>query len=203
MRLAIFSLTLSLYAFVATQFAAAQTTYIDEPGHQSHLGGSFAPGPYYAYRAPMNLGYGVNATWGYNGTCCDNVWDGYCGEQRCRHCQKGSFWCKLKCSRINIFAKKQCGCQHSGCQSNCGHCCAGGCSSCGCGSGHAGGPMAPPTAEYDSAEPVETMPLPPQTRSSHASPLSKASRSTRNGQPGVRQNWSMPRMSSTHGAMRR
>ena len=47
------------------------------------------------------------------------------------------------------------------------------------------------------------MPLPPQTRSSHASPLSKASRSTRNDQPGVRQNWSMPRMSSTHGAVRR
>jgi hypothetical protein len=202
MRLAIFSLTLSLFAFVAPQFAAAQTTYIDEPGHQSHLGGSFAPGPYYAYRAPMNLGYGVNATWGYNGTCCDNVWDGYCGEQRCRHCQKGSFWCKLKCSRINIFGKKQCGCQHGGCNSGCGHCCAGGCSG-GCGSGHAGGTMAPSAAEYDSAEPVDSMPLPPQTRSSHASPLSKASRSTRNDQPGVRQNWSMPRMSSTHGAVRR
>lgn len=197
MRLAILSLTLSLSAFAATDFAAAQSPYVDEPGHQSHLGGSFAPGPYYAYRAPMNLGYGVNGTWGYNGTCCDNVWDGYCAEQSCSHCQKGSFWCKLKCARIKIFGKKQCGCQHGGCQSGCGHCCSGG-----CGAAHASDAM-PPAVEYDSGEPEEIMPLPPQTRSSHASPLSRASRSMRNDQPGVRQSWSMPRMTSTQGAARR
>jgi hypothetical protein len=197
MRLAAFSLTLFSFAVIATELAVAQTTYMDEPGHQSHLGGSFAPGPYYAYRAPMNLGYGVNGTWGYTGTCCDNIWDGYCEEQSCSHCQKGSFWCKLKCARIKIFGRKQCGCQHGGCTSGCGHCCSGG-----CGAGHVVGVMAP-SSDYDSAEPVESMPLPPQARSSHASPLSKASRTTRNDQSGARQSWSMPRMSSTHGAVRR
>ena len=202
MRLAIFSMALFSSAFLTASFAAAQPPYVGGVEHEVVMDEGYsptglAPAGYYGYRGPMNWG-APNSNWGYSGGCCSNVWDGYCEEQSCHQlgCHKGSLWCKLKCFRVKIFGSKSCCCGQSCCQSHCGQGCCNG-----CGVSHAGEEMAP-AAEYDAGEP-EAMPLPPQTRSSHASPLSKASRSQRNDHAGVRQSWSMPRMSSAQKSSRR
>ncbi|HUY91705.1 MAG TPA: hypothetical protein VMV10_23385 [Pirellulales bacterium] len=208
MRLAIFSLTLFSFALLAADFAEAQTPYVGGGEHEVVMGDPYSQGGYaaagnYAYRAPMGLGGGPNSTWGYGGTCCANVWDGYCEQQQgchrlgCNGCQKGSLWCKLKCMRIKIFGGKQCGCQQGCCHSHCSH----GCGNA-CGGVH-GGEMAAPPADYDSAEPAESMPLSPQARSPKPSSASEAAQRARNGQAAVRQSWSMPRMSSVQGSTRR
>lgn len=194
MRLATFSLTLFSSALLATNFAAAQANYETQAEHEVVMTDGYAPAGYYAYRAPMGMVAGPNSNWGYTGTCCANVWDGYCEENQGCHqlgCHKGSLWCKLKCMRIKIFGGKQCGCQQCCCNSHSGHCCGNG-----CGAAHAGEMPAPP-ADYDPAEPEEHMPLPPQVRSPRTTTASKAALRARKNQAAVRQSWSMPRMSST------
>ena len=210
MRLATFSLTLFSSAFLAASFAAAQAPYVGGE-HEVIVNDPYAAGVsppgiasnagYYAYRLPMGLGAGANRTWGYGGTCCSNVWDGYCNEQNCHQlggckrckgcngCNKPSFWSKLKCSRINIFASKSCGCQHGHCQANCGHSCSS------CGAAQADEATAP-AADYDPGDAGEAMPLPPQARSSRAMPLAGVSRAELDDETVVHQSWSMPRMSS-------
>ena len=116
MRLAIFSMTLFSTALVAAKFAEAQSPYAGGVEHEVVMGdpysqGGYSPAGYYSYRAPQGLS-GPNSTWGYGGSCCSNVWDGYCAEQHCNQlgchgCQKSSFWCKLKCARIKIFGSKK------------------------------------------------------------------------------------------------
>lgn len=196
MRLAVFPSTLFSIALFAANLPGAQAPSEAVGEHEVVMTEGYAPTGYYAYRAPM--GWGVaNSNWGYGGTCCSNVWDGYCAEQNCHRlgCHQGSMRCKLKCMRIKIFGSKQCGC--NGCQSHGNHCCGNG-----CGAAQAGEVTAPPT-DYESSVPPESMPMPPQARSSKSSRASGAARRARDSQAVVRQNWSMPRMSSAQGSQHR
>lgn len=199
MRLAIFSFAVFSTALLFTaKLPAAQAPYEVADEHEVVMADGDAPAGYYAYRA--SLGWGVaNSNWGYGGTCCSNVWDGYCAEQSCHRpgCHNGSLRCKLKCMRIKIFGSKSCGCQHCGCQSHGNPCCGHG-----CGAAHPG-EMTAPAADYESSEPLEAMPMPPQARSSRAAPSSEAARRARDSQTIARQSWSMPRMSSGQGSQRR
>jgi hypothetical protein len=196
--------------------ASAQTSYemVEMQGAMTYGGGVSPAGYYGGYDSPaMQLPSGPNSNWGYSGTCCSNVWAGYCeenqgcprcGDHRNAGCCKTRLWQRLICARPKLFGNSSCcgrsqcrGCGRCGCSSGAANCGAGNCGSGYCGAGNygAGNYGAGETSGAAGAE--EVMPMPPQSNSPENLPHDGAASPADDNQSSVRRSWSMPRITSS------
>ncbi len=119
--------------------------------------------------------------WGYNGGCCANVWDGYCGEMHgCHLCGRGHgrLWCPLKCGKSKLSGGRS-------------KCCQRGRGSCCC--QHGGQSCCRASTKVD-GEDGKSPPVGPE-----AVPYASAARSSRPSSAVVLQHWDMPRITSRGG----
>ncbi|HEV7222504.1 MAG TPA: hypothetical protein VGN42_07370 [Pirellulales bacterium] len=214
MRRCIFCFALLTTTLALANSAGAQTSFeMGELQGPVLYEGGVAPASYYGH--VMQLPAGPNSNWGYSGTCCSNVWAGYCeANQGCRHCGrhrkagccKTSLWRRLMCARPKLFGNNGC-CGQQGCgqarRCNCGACgCSSGAANCGggdCGIGNYG----PADGEgLDAAGAEEVMPLPPQTKPEKL-PYDEAASPGDDDQSSVRKSWNMPRVTSSRVSSRR
>ena len=226
MRRCIFCFALLTTTLALANSAGAQTSFeMGEMQGPVLYEGGIAPASYYGHA--MQLPTGPNSNWGYSGTCCSNVWAGYCEEnQGCRHCGrhhhhagccKTNLWRRLMCIRPKLFGNNGC-CGRQGCgKARCGNCGRCGCSSGGsncasgtCGGGNCGldsyGPANGETLGAPGAE--EVMPSPPQsnspqTQSPEKLPYDDAASPGDGDQSSVRKSWNMPRVTSSRVSSRR
>jgi hypothetical protein len=213
MRRCIFSFAWLTSILALANSASAQTSFemAEMQGAMTYEGG-VSPAGYYGHA--MQLPTGPNSNWGYSGTCCSNIWAGYCEEhQGCRHgchrnagCGKTSLWQRLMCARPKLFGNSNCcgrshcrGCGRRGCSSGAGNCGAGNCGSGNCSVGHYG----PLNGENSgAADAEEIMPMPPETNLPEKLPYDAASPGD-DHQTSVRKGWNMPRITSSHVKSRR
>ncbi len=201
MRLAAFSLSIIASTLCSASLIHAQSIYetADAGVAPIPVGGAWHMGYSYNYSNPHALPMG-NSNWGYAGTCCSNIWSGYCEEEQgchrgCSHgcnscggCSCGGLWCKLWRGRPKLFGSKgHCGCQQSCQQGGCG---AEGCST------------AVPfrSAESDAAETEQLMPLPPHPRRQPYDDAPSPGDETRSK---MRKSYRMPQMTSARVKPRR
>lgn len=208
MRRSIFSFALLMSILALANSASAQTSFemAEMQGAMTYEGGISPAGYYGRYDGQaMQLPSGPNSNWGYSGTCCSNVWAGYCEENqgcpRCGHhrnagCCKTSLWQRLMCARPKLFGNSNC-CGRSQCR-GCGRCrCSSGATNCGagnCGMGYYG-PLNGENSGAAGAE--EVMPMPPQSNLPEKLPYDGAASPADDNQSSVRRSWSMPRITSS------
>lgn len=151
-------------------------------------------------RAPAGYSYNFNVpcamptaptNWGYAGTCCSNIWAGYCdNEQGCPSvfCH-GGLWCRLTHCRPKLFgAKHGCNCRHHGC-----HCERSACSGASCCHARIDGAAG--------ASSGELMPLPPAQPAEQ--PYDGAPSPGDGARSRARKSYRMPQMTSAHAKPRR
>lgn len=203
MRLLVFSFGVVALTLLSAGLAQAQTYAAGHPTGPAAIpmmvGSSFHPGYSFNYSNPYAYPTGPH-NWGYSGTCCSNIWAGYCEEEQgCYHgLFRGGLRCKLKQCGCKLFsARRRCGCCSHGC--SCGHetyCSAGSC----CG--------APGVYEDAAAPPAELMaPRPPEelqpTYDEGPSPSDEGpAPNDDEARPRVRKSYRMPQMTSARAKSR-
>lgn len=203
MRLSVFSFGVVALTLLSAGSVRAQPYPTGPAAIPVMVGSSFHPGYSFNYSNPYAYPTGPH-NWGYAGTCCSNIWAGYCDEEQgCHHgLFHGGLRCKLKhCGQKLFGSKRHCGCRSQGC--GCGHetCCSGG--SCCRGSAVYEDAQAPPEEMLAPRRPPETSPSetappePAQPSSDEApSPSDEARRR-------VRKSYRMPQMTSARAKARK
>ncbi|HVX60401.1 MAG TPA: hypothetical protein VHC19_07365 [Pirellulales bacterium] len=205
MRLSVFSFGVVALTLLSAGSVRAQTYPTGPAAIPVMVGSAFHPGYSFNYSNPYAYPTGPH-NWGYAGTCCSNIWAGYCDEEQgCHHgLFHGGLRCKLKhCGQKLLRSRRHCGCRSHGC--GCGHetrCSNGSC---------CGGPGAYEDAEAPPAE-LLAPPRPPEPMRPEATPPSydeppprseEAPSPSDEARPRVRKSYRMPQMTSARAKTRR